>query len=174
DSSTDTARLSFHCATPGSGTPHRPPGRPAAAAAAGAPHAPPRAAAGSCGSLPGPPSSPRTVASGQDTPSGQPHEPSAASTGATPSFPSESLRDRDRDKGSKFVCVNGVSYVQLRTIGRGGSSKVYLVQGPAGETLALKRVATDSATQLEAFLNEVTLLRQLSQYHDRVIQVIQP
>lgn len=49
---------------------------------------------------------------------------------------------------------------------------MYLVQGPAGETLALKRVATDSPTQLEAFLNEVTLLRQLSQYHDRVIQVI--
>lgn len=175
DSSTDTARLSFHCTTPGSGTPHRQPGRQGTPSGASAP--PPlslRARAGSSSSVPGPPSSPRTAASGQDTHSGPAHEPAAASVGATPSFPSEPLRDRDRDreKGSKFVCVNGVSYEQLRTIGRGGSSKVYLVQGPHGETLALKRVATDSATQLEAFLNEVTLLRQLSQYHDRVIQVI--
>jgi len=72
---------------------------------------------------------------------------------------------------SKTLLVNGVAYVQVQTIGRGGSSKVYLVQNPDGELFALKRVMTDSAKQLEAFENEVTLLRQLK-HHDHVIQVV--
>lgn len=69
-----------------------------------------------------------------------------------------------------MIHVNGVPYTQLQTIGRGGSSKVYLVQGPGGEQVAIKRVTTDNPKQLEAFQNEVSLLRQL-QDCDRVIQV---
>jgi len=72
---------------------------------------------------------------------------------------------------SKSIVVNGIPYTQIRVIGRGGSSKVYLVQSPTGETLALKRVTTDSAKQFEGFMNEVDLLMRLrgQQY---VIQVV--
>mmetsp|Transcript_1622 Transcript_1622/g.4103 ORF Transcript_1622/g.4103 Transcript_1622/m.4103 type:complete len:613 (+) Transcript_1622:49-1887(+) len=77
----------------------------------------------------------------------------------------------EQAKNSKVVLVNGVPYTQLNTIGRGGSSKVYLVQNPSGQTFALKRVATESAKQLEAFQNEVVLLRQLRDC-DYVIQVV--
>jgi len=73
-------------------------------------------------------------------------------------------------KGSKAVVVNGVVYTQLQTIGRGGSSKVYLVQSPSGDVFALKRVVTENAKQLEAFQNEVTLLQQL-RHQEYVIQV---
>eukprot|EP00930_Biecheleria_cincta_P018341 TRINITY_DN14324_c0_g2_i1.p1 TRINITY_DN14324_c0_g2~~TRINITY_DN14324_c0_g2_i1.p1 ORF type:complete len:839 (-),score=158.42 TRINITY_DN14324_c0_g2_i1:106-2622(-) len=64
-------------------------------------------------------------------------------------------------KSSKVVHVNGVPYTQVQTLGRGGSSKVYLVQNASGELFALKRVATENAKQLEAFQNEVVLLQQL-------------
>jgi len=73
-------------------------------------------------------------------------------------------------KSSKVVVVNGVPYTQIQTIGRGGSSKVYLVQNPAGDKFALKRVMTENAKQLEAFENEVILLQQLRD-HPYVIQV---
>lgn len=74
-------------------------------------------------------------------------------------------------KATKLIYVNGVAYTQVQTIGRGGSSKVYLVQNPAGEVFALKRVVTDSSKQLEAFQNEVTLLQQLKNC-EQVIQVL--
>lgn len=64
-------------------------------------------------------------------------------------------------KSSKVVHVNSVPYTQVQTLGRGGSSKVYLVQNASGELFALKRVATENAKQLEAFQNEVVLLQQL-------------
>lgn len=64
-------------------------------------------------------------------------------------------------KSSKVVHVNGVPYTQVQTLGRGGSSKVYLVHNASGEVFALKRVATENAKQLEAFQNEVVLLQQL-------------
>ncbi|CAE7940399.1 mph1, partial [Symbiodinium sp. KB8] len=48
---------------------------------------------------------------------------------------------------------------------------VYLVQNPQGSTFALKRVATESVKQLEAFQNEVVLLQQLRD-RDNVIQVV--
>ncbi|CAK9102775.1 Glycerol uptake facilitator protein (Glycerol diffusion facilitator) [Durusdinium trenchii] len=50
----------------------------------------------------------------------------------------------EHGKSSKVVLVNGIAYTQLNTIGRGGSSKVYLVQDPTGEILALKRVTLGS------------------------------
>jgi len=64
-------------------------------------------------------------------------------------------------KSSKVVHVNGVPYTQVQTLGRGGSSKVYLVHNASGELFALKRVVTENAKQLEAFQNEVVLLQQL-------------
>eukprot|EP00927_Polykrikos_kofoidii_P066049 TRINITY_DN61711_c0_g1_i1.p1 TRINITY_DN61711_c0_g1~~TRINITY_DN61711_c0_g1_i1.p1 ORF type:complete len:1024 (+),score=171.82 TRINITY_DN61711_c0_g1_i1:399-3074(+) len=72
---------------------------------------------------------------------------------------------------SKLIDVNGVPYSQIQTIGRGGSSKVYQVLNPAGEVFALKRVSTESPKQLEAFENEVSLLRHLKD-HERVIQIV--
>lgn len=64
-------------------------------------------------------------------------------------------------KPPKPIIVRGVTYMRLQLIGRGGSSKVYLVQGPSGEMLALKRVVTTCSSHFEALKNEVTLLRQL-------------
>ncbi|CAJ1390449.1 unnamed protein product [Effrenium voratum] len=74
-------------------------------------------------------------------------------------------------RSSKVVAVNGIPYTQLNTIGRGGSSKVYLVQNAAHEIFALKRVTTENSKQLEAFQNEVVLLQQLRD-RDSVIQVV--
>lgn len=90
---------------------------------------------------------------------------------AEPPEPPEQVQGAEHAKGSKVVVVNGVPYTQLNTIGRGGSSKVYLVQNPQGSTFALKRVATESVKQLEAFQNEVVLLQQLRD-RDNVIQVV--
>eukprot|EP00928_Gymnodinium_smaydae_P082083 TRINITY_DN654_c3_g1_i2.p1 TRINITY_DN654_c3_g1~~TRINITY_DN654_c3_g1_i2.p1 ORF type:complete len:1033 (+),score=229.67 TRINITY_DN654_c3_g1_i2:810-3908(+) len=75
------------------------------------------------------------------------------------------------EQAGKVLLVNGVPYAKLGVIGRGGSSKVYHVRGPNGESLALKRVDAESQKQMEAFQNEVTLLRQL-RHHERVIQVM--
>jgi serine/threonine-protein kinase TTK/MPS1 len=75
------------------------------------------------------------------------------------------------DVARKVIHVNGVPYLQLQTIGRGGSSKVYQVQDPGGEVFALKRVNTDNPKQLEALQEEVALLRQLHD-HERVVQLI--
>jgi len=74
-------------------------------------------------------------------------------------------------KPCKSIVVNGTSYAQIRTIGRGGSSKVYLVRTPSGEAVALKRVVTDSPKQLENFMTEVDLLMRL-RGQECVIQVI--
>lgn len=83
---------------------------------------------------------------------------SAASISAEPGRASMSAVPA---KSSKVVHVNGVPYTQVQTLGRGGSSKVYLVQNASGDLFALKRVATENAKQLEAFQNEVVLLQQL-------------
>jgi len=82
----------------------------------------------------------------------------------------EPLSDAGRGS-SKVIYVNGKPYTQVRTIGRGGSSKVYMVHNPEGDFFALKRIATSCPKQLEAFQNEVTLLQQLRD-HEHVIQVI--
>lgn len=99
-----------------------------------------------------------------------PRQPADVSVDSAPSK-SQRTSGSDLGKNSKVVYVNGVAYSQVQTIGRGGSSKVYLVQNPTGETYALKRVVTENAKQLEAFQNEVTLLQQLRD-HEYVIQVV--
>jgi len=70
----------------------------------------------------------------------------------------------------KTFLVNGVSYVRLQTIGRGGSSKVYEVKAPNGKRLAIKRVIATCTYTFEACKNEVTLLRSLSE-HPHVIRI---
>jgi len=84
---------------------------------------------------------------------------------------SESADRPEQAKSSKMIMVNGIPYTQLNTIGRGGSSKVYLVRDTHGEIFALKRVTTENSKQLEAFQNEVVLLQQLRD-RDSVIQVV--
>eukprot|EP00747_Dinoflagellata_sp_TGD_P024163 gnl/TRDRNA2_/TRDRNA2_130356_c0_seq3.p1 gnl/TRDRNA2_/TRDRNA2_130356_c0~~gnl/TRDRNA2_/TRDRNA2_130356_c0_seq3.p1 ORF type:complete len:833 (+),score=178.95 gnl/TRDRNA2_/TRDRNA2_130356_c0_seq3:171-2501(+) len=118
------------------------------------------------GGCPGTPAQPDTGGSGCVTPGGVEQELSCSSNLLLAEPVSSELR-----KASKAIVVNGVSYTQLQTIGRGGSSKVYLVQNPDGGEFALKRVATDCPRQLEAFQNEVTLLQQLKD-QEHVIQVL--
>jgi len=72
---------------------------------------------------------------------------------------------------AKKVLVNGVSYVRLKTLGRGGSSKVYEVKGPSGEIFALKRVLANGSAHFNDLVEEVTLLQQLKDC-PHVIQVI--
>lgn len=84
---------------------------------------------------------------------------------------SEPSERAEQAKSSKVVLVNGIPYTQLNTIGRGGSSKVYLVRDGHGEIFALKRVMTENSKQLEAFQNEVVLLQQLRD-QESVIQVV--
>lgn len=62
---------------------------------------------------------------------------------------------------AKLIRVNGISYTRVRTLGRGGSSKVFLVRTPSGEMRALKRVTSNCPTHFSALSNEVTLLQQL-------------
>lgn len=64
-------------------------------------------------------------------------------------------------KPPKTLVVNGVSYQRLETIGRGGSSKVYHVVSPTGQSLALKRVIAGCDAHFKALANEVILLQQL-------------
>eukprot|EP00747_Dinoflagellata_sp_TGD_P163867 gnl/TRDRNA2_/TRDRNA2_183045_c0_seq1.p1 gnl/TRDRNA2_/TRDRNA2_183045_c0~~gnl/TRDRNA2_/TRDRNA2_183045_c0_seq1.p1 ORF type:complete len:906 (+),score=188.47 gnl/TRDRNA2_/TRDRNA2_183045_c0_seq1:276-2720(+) len=87
---------------------------------------------------------------------------------------SSGLAENAKDHGGrppKTIVVNGVGYTQLKTIGRGGSSKVYQVQAPSGEIFALKRVTTGCVMHFDAFTNEVSLLRQLKGC-PRVIQMV--
>merc|ERR1719446_1300740 len=67
--------------------------------------------------------------------------------------------------------VNGVPYVRQKTLGRGGSSKVYLVEDPSGSLFALKRVSTTDRKHFEDLANEVTVLQQLKDC-PHVIQVL--
>lgn len=89
--------------------------------------------------------------------------PAAAAVSAAPAAASQ--------VGTKVVVVNGVRYERLRVLGRGGSSKVYEVRGPCGTLRALKRVNTSDAALLEAYANEVSLLRRLAG-SPRVIHVV--
>lgn len=70
----------------------------------------------------------------------------------------------------KPIVVNGISYRRQKTLGKGGSSRVYLVQDPSGRPFALKRVSTNCRSHFEALANEVTLLQQLKEC-PHVIQV---
>lgn len=64
-------------------------------------------------------------------------------------------------KALKTIVVNGVPYTKLEIVGRGGTSKVYKVLSPEGETYALKRAVASCMEHFEALANEVTLLQQL-------------
>lgn len=63
-----------------------------------------------------------------------------------------------------LVTVNGMPYVRLEVIGRGGSSKVFRVLGPDLQVYALKRVklGRGDSGSLASFANEIALLRRLA------------
>jgi len=136
-----------------------------------------RSSIGACSS-----SSPSSSVTTQRSPAGsQPNEASfhapdgsAAAVNARNVVSRDLVEDDVSSKRSsstgKGFQVNGVQYEQIRVLGRGGSSKVYLVRCPDGQQLALKRVRAETSKQLEAFENEVTLLQQL-RHCKRVIQV---
>lgn len=61
------------------------------------------------------------------------------------------------------IIVNGIPYVKLNIIGRGGSSKVYRVMGADYEIYALKKVKLTKADapSVQNFTNEIALLDKL-------------
>ena len=74
-------------------------------------------------------------------------------------------------RGSQEVA--GVSYVRLKQIGRGGSSKVYKIVSPDGEILALKEIdlgCTDESA-IQGYQNEIDLLQSL-QGNDHIITLV--
>ena len=65
-----------------------------------------------------------------------------------------------------MIQVNGVSYMKLDVIGKGGSSKVYRVMSSDAKIWAIKKVSLGSETlrqdTLNGYLNEIGLLKRLS------------
>ncbi|CAM9497635.1 unnamed protein product [Chrysoparadoxa australica] len=59
--------------------------------------------------------------------------------------------------------VNGLPFLKLSCIGKGGSSKVYKVLSKDRKVLALKRVTVEDsdASQLQSYANEIELLKKL-------------
>lgn len=85
--------------------------------------------------------------------------------------PSDRSACESFQKPPKLIIVNGITYTRERTIGRGGTSKVYAVVSPTGEELALKKVGTNNKSHFEDLQHEVTLLQQL-RHCPNVIQVL--
>eukprot|EP00928_Gymnodinium_smaydae_P092633 TRINITY_DN7654_c0_g1_i1.p1 TRINITY_DN7654_c0_g1~~TRINITY_DN7654_c0_g1_i1.p1 ORF type:complete len:853 (-),score=195.17 TRINITY_DN7654_c0_g1_i1:190-2655(-) len=103
-------------------------------------------------------------AAAQPTPTAASASSSSSSTDASPTSSEGSGAPLAASvKPQKSFFVNGKPYVKLRELGHGGSCKVYEVRAPCGAIRALKRVTTDCMAKLEAFANEVTLLRQLEE-----------
>ena len=61
------------------------------------------------------------------------------------------------------LLVNGVAYVKLELLGRGGSSKVFKVLAPNGKLFAVKKVGLRGLDQntLSGYINEIALLKRL-------------
>jgi len=105
--------------------------------------------------------------------------PKVADRGSSPmyeadsdtSFHSIDVSTGEAKQKARPIFVNGVAYVRRKTIGRGGSSKVFVVEDPSGRLFALKRVQTTCSSHFEALANEVTLLQQLKDC-PHVIQVL--
>jgi serine/threonine-protein kinase TTK/MPS1 len=76
-------------------------------------------------------------------------------------------------KPKETVEVNGVAYVKLDCIGRGGSSKVFRVIAPDHKIYALKRVNLKrcDADSVQQYSNEITLLESL-RGKSNIIQLI--
>lgn len=78
------------------------------------------------------------------------------------------LRERRQEsgmQGHKRIIMNGKRLKVLRTIGRGGSSKVYQVMTDKNEVLALKKIRTRSCEKDEevfkSYKNEIEILRRM-------------
>ncbi|KAF2404019.1 kinase-like protein, partial [Trichodelitschia bisporula] len=76
-----------------------------------------------------------------------------------------------RKKGKGYFLVNGIRYMQVAKIGRGGSADVYQVMAENGKMFALKRVKLEGAEQaaVAGYKGEIDLLRKLQDVH-RVVQ----
>ncbi|OHT13281.1 CAMK family protein kinase [Tritrichomonas foetus] len=100
-------------------------------------------------------------------------EPQNYVNSSTSSSPTYSYEEDEIFNESKIIRVNEHPYLILQKIGKGGSSKVYKVLAPDGNTYALKIVDLSQASQeaIESFVNEIHLLKVL-QGSDRIIQLI--
>lgn len=75
-------------------------------------------------------------------------------------------------KKPRSLIVNGKTYMILKMVGRGGSSKVYQVLDQSYNMLAVKHIDFEGATEatIQSYMNEVTLLKRL-QYSDLVVKL---
>lgn len=73
---------------------------------------------------------------------------------------------------SKAFHVNGVPYIDLGLIGRGGSGRVYRVLSPNFKIFALKVVELKEDETFQQFVNEVQLLKDLKGKTDHIIEII--
>ncbi|TIC21363.1 kinase-like protein [Wallemia mellicola] len=71
-----------------------------------------------------------------------------------------------------YISVNGVPYMRLDELGKGGSSKVYRVLSSQNELHAIKRVRLDKCDPetVTGYLNEISLLQRL-RGNDRIIKL---
>ena len=72
-----------------------------------------------------------------------------------------------------IVTMNGVEYLKLDVIGKGGSSKVFRVLSGEGDIYALKqvRVSSEDEKAIASFSNEITLLKKLAG-HPSIIRLV--
>lgn len=63
-----------------------------------------------------------------------------------------------------YLLVNGVSYMRVDLLGKGGSSRVYRVVGGNDSILVLKRVDVQDVdgTTLRGYQSEIDLLKRLA------------
>ncbi|KDO23738.1 TTK protein kinase [Saprolegnia parasitica CBS 223.65] len=101
------------------------------------------------------------------------HAPSASSTPSSASPPEPATPFRNTDASSDVIArlidsknhivVNGVTFLSLKQIGSGGSSKVFRVLGPDMQTYALKKIKMkrmDDASVI-SYENEIMMLKRL-------------
>lgn len=73
---------------------------------------------------------------------------------------------------TKLFHVNGVPYIDLGLIGKGGSGRVYRVLSPNFKIFALKVVELKEDETFQQFVNEVQLLKDLKGKTDHIIEII--
>jgi serine/threonine protein kinase len=110
-------------------------------------------------------------------PEQQPTTPSTSMSSSSLSYPSQisghsfdTLPAFDFFDTSHIYTVNGVPYLAVQKIGKGGSSKVYKVLAPDMTAYALKRVdiSDQNPRAIEGFIDEIRHLQML-QDSDRII-----
>uniref|UniRef100_A0A8C6KHL2 Dual specificity protein kinase TTK n=1 Tax=Nothobranchius furzeri TaxID=105023 RepID=A0A8C6KHL2_NOTFU len=74
---------------------------------------------------------------------------------------------------NECITINGKQFFILKTIGRGGSSKVYQVLDHKKQLFAVKHVDLEEADAqtVESYRNEIEHLKHLQQYSDQIIKL---